>query len=125
MFTTVTYQTSEDHPLLPGRWLLRIRVNPEVLTFRPDGATRNTALGDSPHIAVTVPSTANRDAGGVRPRGVMIAWTGPPPTGYDPNGRIFVPIVREGPFREYKVGWVGTYRGSSFVIASKRPEIME
>lgn len=104
--------------------VVRIRVEEDVPLFEPDQARANVPDNDPPDIDIHIPSSANIDAGWGRPRGVVIAWTGAPPAGYSPKGKIFIPVLQGSRFAEYKLCQTGTFRGASFIIVGKRPEVL-
>lgn len=102
--------------------VVKIRVDSQVLLFSPLGGRINVPDSDPPDLEVTIPSTASRDGGWGRPRGVMVAWTGSPPSGYKPGGKVFIPVLQPSRWAEYKVHQTGTFKGSGCIIVSKLPE---
>lgn len=125
MFLETVYESDERTRVSGPKATYLIRLDEDLLTFQPDDARANAPDDDPPTIPVHVHSTPNRDAGGLRVRGVSITWTGSPPDGYDPDGKIFIPVLQPSRFAEYKIGQTGTFRGAGFVIVGKRPEVIE
>lgn len=123
MFVNAIYQ-SQQRVAISGatRYSFRIKVRPEVLTFQPDGKGVNASGANTRVLPLNIPSTANRDGIGVYPRGVMIRWTGAPPNGYDPSGKLFVPVLTVNRNFEYHLYDTGMYLGSPYIIVSKISE---
>ena len=123
-FVETVYELDERIGVSGRRGVVRIRVEGDVLLFETTEARENEPDSDPPDLDIHIPSSASRDAGWGRPRGVRIAWTGSPPQGYAADGRLFIPILQPSRFSEYKVGQTGTFRGASFIIVGKLPEVI-
>ena len=118
-----TYETDENIGGGGDAFKVLVRVEQDLGNFQPDGRPSNSESSGGPTLPVHIHATASRDSTQIRPRGVMIAWVGSPPVGYEPEGRIFLVVFRRSRWQRYKVGDTGTFRGSSYMIASKVSEV--
>lgn len=101
-----------------------IKVSSDILSFEPAGRDPNDPGNKNPDLAITVPSTDKPGDVFLRPRGVKIKWTTRVPPGYSPNGVLFIPVFRRARYGNYKVGDTGEFRGGSYILVSKLPEII-
>jgi len=96
-----------------------IRVQPETIE----------APNVPPADPVSMPVSANvtrRRGNGMFCRGISLKWAGEPPVapaGYDPNGRIRIPILTEALFDSISVDDSFTYLGQTATVTGLLPEL--
>lgn len=111
------YQSNEGDTRAAGRrFNFVIKVREEVLDFSPGGTTRNAAPTSGIDIPLTILSTANKDRAGLAPRGVRLSWVGVPPAGYDPEGKVFVPILTPSLYQICHIGRPVDFLGAEAMI---------
>lgn len=99
--------------------LYNIRIQPETEgTFNPS----------APGIAnqETSANAVRRRGNGMFARGISISWLGDPPVapdGYDPRGRIRIPILTQAVYQNLNVGDEITYLGVPAEITGLLPEL--
>lgn len=118
------YQLSEFAPSGGGLWMANINVSQDVLDFTFPNGNSNGQAGSGVDIGITIPSTANRDRGWGRPRGLMLQWVDTVPSGFKPDGKIYIPVLIYNRYRSCSIGQTGTFRGLSVRIAAKIPEVL-
>jgi hypothetical protein len=96
--------------------IARARVQPETLAgFNP------AAAGPA-----TVPGSARMGGGrrrfGINARFITAVWDGAPPTGYDPNGVIRIPIVTPAAYNAINLGDSLSYLGGTLEVIGKTGE---
>lgn len=98
--------------------IYNIRVQPETIgTFNPAPAGVSNQE--------TSANALNRKGNGMFARGISIAWQGDPPVapaGYDPNGRIRIPILTRDVYQNLNVGDTVLYLGLQATITGLIPE---
>jgi len=98
-----------------------IKIQPETL-----GLTINAVANDAPAGAVdretTAWATGSRKRNGVTARKVGIAWTGTPPTGYQVNEILYIPVLQSSVFNQYLVGLTGTYLSTACEVVGRIEE---
>lgn len=103
-------------------FIMAARVQPETKQLVLGGATNEDA-GTTVTLPLRVNISGGRNSLGVKPRTVTLKWVVDPPTGYEANGRLVVPILT-------KTLWdsideditTGTYLGVACVVVGKTPE---
>lgn len=119
----VRYESDERNSSGNRNWIFRMFVDQEVVDFVTTGGLSNREFFAGPDFPITVHSSASRDRGDIRPRGINLLWTSTAPAGYEPGGKIFIPIFRQFTYRDLHVGGLGTFRGQSVMIVAKVPEV--
>lgn len=102
--------------------IMSARVQPETKQLILGGATNEDA-GTTVTLPLRVNISGSRNSLGVKPRTVTLKWVVAPPEGYQPSGRLVVPILT-------KTLWdaideditTGTYLGVACVVVGKTPE---
>ncbi len=118
------YEMGEYVPEFDGNAVVLIKAESDVTSFKPEGQFRNLEAPGPVDLPIHVPMSANRDRGWMRPRLAVVEWTENPPGGLDLGSKIFIPILRAARYERYATGSVGTFRGGSFRIVSKLPEVL-
>lgn len=113
------YELGEDPP-----HILQIVIDEEVLNVIWDGHGANQVPSGGVTIPITVYSNMRRRESGIHCRGIQMVWTGSAPTGYNPSGRLFIPVMRLTRWRQLKVGNTLTHLGQQGKIVSKIPELI-
>lgn len=112
-----TYDPTNIHP---------IRVQPETLTLTVTNAQGNAVDNAPPTAPVNIPISAKVSGGrrelGLMARKVTIQFTGTPPTGYQPGGRISLPWLDADTFPSLAKGQVVGYLNSVGVVTGLTPE---
>jgi hypothetical protein len=62
---------------------------------------------------------------GINARAVVLAWTAAPPTGYDENSTVRVPIMTPAMYNGLALGDTGTYQGAAVEVVSLSPETVK
>jgi len=99
--------------------LYNIRVQPETFSsFNPS----------APGIAdqETSANAVRRRGNGMFARGISLAWIGDPPVapaGYDPRGRIRIPILTRDVYQNLNVGDTVTYLDTPAEVTGLLPEL--
>lgn len=125
-FTQTKYQSSElkigeDAAIMP------IKLQPETPLFAAGVA--NTAPTGTTNLGLFAHVSKNRNAYGVSPRKVTIAWAldadgnPDPPDGYS-GDNIQIPVLTPAAYTAYTPGTTGNYLGKSVVIVSRTPEVI-
>lgn len=94
-----------------------IRLQPETLAFSAQGTPATAATAEPSAIA-----NGARRRIGVNARSVRLEWTGTPPTGYDANSVVRVPIVTLAAYTAISKGDTVTYLGAPARVLGKTPE---
>lgn len=106
-----SFYTSDSGTVYP------IRVQGETLSFSAQGTPATAATGEPSAIA-----NGSRRRIGVNARSVRLEWTGTPPTGYEINSVVRVPILTQAAFNAIKKGDQVTYLGAQAKVLGKTPE---
>lgn len=125
-FTQTKYQSSEltigeDPAIMP------IKLQPETPLFAAGVA--NTAPTAATNLGLFAHVSKNRNAYGVSPRKVTLAWSldanGVPdaPDGYS-GDNVTVPVLTPAAYTAYTPGTTGNYLGKSVVVVSRSPEVI-
>lgn len=104
------------------RLIIQCRVFQSTMDLSVDGVGTNNPFNLPVDLAITALSGTTRRGYGVHMRGVLLQWTGSPPSGYNPSVRQFVPILRRNRFLAIRIGSLGTYLGVRVRVVSKIPE---
>lgn len=105
--------------------------NVAVCVAQPEteGAVINSVANSNGTGAVnqeaSVRVSAGKTAHGIIPRTVTLAWTGAPPAGYDPNGRLTIPAFTRAFYdacNPNDPNATGTYLGEPVRAAGRSPE---
>ena len=99
-------------------------VEPDVLSFRLGNGNTNRTSSRAVTLPIHASCNAGRSGSGIHSRGLLIAWTGDPPQGYERSGKLFIPVLRLFFFDISKLHNLATYKGSQCIIVGKRPEII-
>lgn len=112
---TATYDNTQIHP---------IRVQPETLelslTIGAGSVTNASAAGAINNPISAIVSKSRRGIGLVA-RIMRVRFTGEPPTDYQENGVITLPVVNPALMSAPK-GATGTYLGAAIVLVGMTPE---
>lgn len=99
--------------------IYNIRVQPETIgTFNAPPA----GVSDQE----TSANAVRRRGNGMFARGISLAWVGDPPVapaGYDPRGRIVVPILTPAVYQNLNVGDTVQYLGIDAEVTGLLPEL--
>ena len=101
-----------------GGGIGRIQVQPETLDLIIDG-TENVSSSGPANLPVDIRVSGKANRFSIRARYVTLAWGGTPPTGYDPEGLIKLPVLLPATYSAYVAagrGAVGTYLGSTVTL---------
>lgn len=99
--------------------IYNIRVQPET------AAAPNTPPAGPATVGTSANATRRR-GNGMFARGISLAWAGTPPVapaGYDPNGRIRIPILTESLYDQINVNDTFTYLGQAAIVTGLLPEL--
>lgn len=99
-----------------------IRVQPETLaaTF---GGTANAAPADPVDQQTSARVGGGNRKYGVKARAVSVTWTGAPPSGYEPDELLRIPILTPDLYDSITPNsTVGTYLGANIIVVGKLPE---
>jgi hypothetical protein len=113
-FVISTYETAAGN-------FAKIRVQPETLTLTIDSTANSAGAGPVNQQASAIANGSRRGIG-VNARRVRLEWTGSPPTGYDPNGILTVPVLTPALFNAIDKGDEGTYLGAGVRVVGVTPE---
>jgi hypothetical protein len=97
------------------------KVQPETLALDIGGSTNDAPAGAIDQ-EVSAKMNGSRREIGVNARSVSLSWTASPPTGYDANGVVRVPIMTPTFFDSITRGATGTYLGAAVEVVGKSPE---
>lgn len=113
-FTVSKYQATEVTAVMP------IRVQPETLVFA--GGVANTPPAGAVTLGLYAFASGGKRKYGVHARQVVVEWVGTAPAGYDPVGKIRLPVLTPAAYAAYLPGTIGTYLGAGVRVVSRRPE---
>lgn len=103
-------------------FIMSARVQPETKELVLGGATNQDA-GTTVTLPLRVNISGSRNSLGVKPRTVTLKWSEDPPTGYEANGRLVVPILTKALWDAIDEDiTTGTYLGVACVVIGKTPE---
>ncbi len=98
-----------------------IRVQPETLTAQ-FGSTANAAPAGAVNSGFNAKVSKNRRGYGLKARTVHFKWKTTAPDGYDPNGIIGIPVLKQSLFNAIEPKSEGTYLANTIVVLWKTPE---
>lgn len=98
-----------------------IRVQEETVdaTF---GGSANAAPAGTTTSDISARVSKTKREYGLRPRMVVVEFSGAAPAGYEEGNLYRVPILQASTYNAINVGNTGTYLGSSVEVVSKLPE---
>lgn len=98
-----------------------IKVQPETLQLIIDGQINAPPAGDIDR-ETTAWATGSRKRNGVTARKIGITWVTAPPTGYQVNEIIYIPVMTPTSFNQYLVGQTGSYLGADVEVVGRIEE---
>lgn len=99
------------------------RVTQDVLNFSVAGVGNNRGSTRDVTVPIHVFCNASRSGNGIHARGLFITWIEPPPSGYQEDGKLFIPCMRFFLYRAAKLHERCTYLGKDCIVIGKRPEV--
>jgi hypothetical protein len=104
-----------------GNVVYRARVQPETLALDIGGSTNDAPAGPATGEGSAKMNGGTRELG-INARSVTLAWTATPPTGYDANAVVRVPVMTPAFFQAISLGDTGTYLGAAIEVVSLKSE---
>lgn len=98
-----------------------IKSQPESAIFSIGGSPNTLPAGPATSNFWAETSKGNKEYG-LRPRKVRIRWTGTPPTGYQENAVLSVPVYQSSVYNGATILSTGTYLGAPCQVVGKLPE---
>ena len=99
-----------------------IRIQPETLLFSLGTETNEAATGPATSRQFVKISKSNREYG-LRPRKIVVKFTGAVPTGYKADQTYAIPALTPAIFAAAIPTATGTYLGEAVEVVSTRAEI--
>lgn len=115
-FLRAKYEASADN----GGGIYPIRVQPETVAMTIAGTANAEPAGAIDQFCAAKVRKATGEYG-LGARGVVLAWTGTPPTGYS-GDPVRVAVLTAAAFADYTIGATGTYLGAAVEVISRQSE---